>query len=149
MNIALQLLRVITITIFITCTGITNEADEARDAPNYVPRVFSSATHYGSIYTDSRFIPSSSPASSVVGSINTGFQYGSSVYNIYYIYPATDPFIQIPGSSLSQFPSLILSSGQSALKRRSRTPLSASSLPGKRHQVKIVNGLRIRLIIKK
>ena len=37
-------------------TGITNEADEARDAPNYVPRVFSSATHYGSIYTDSRFV---------------------------------------------------------------------------------------------
>lgn len=37
-------------------TGITNEADEARDAPNYVPRVFSSATHYGSIYTDSRSV---------------------------------------------------------------------------------------------
>ena len=37
-------------------TGITNEADEARDAPNYVPRVFSTATHYGSIYTNSRFI---------------------------------------------------------------------------------------------
>ena len=39
---------------------------------------------------------------------------------------------------------LILSSGLLALKRRSRTQLSASSSRGRRHQVKMINWLRFR-----
>jgi hypothetical protein len=35
------------------CVGIT-PLNEERRPPNYIPRVFSSPTQYGSIYTDSR-----------------------------------------------------------------------------------------------
>ena len=119
------------------CSGITNEADEARDAPNYVPRVFSTSTHYGSIYTDSRF--------TVIQS-HIHFHWiplwmGCGIQCMWI--PLR---IHIHWSQVHSHPDR-QASGPLALKRRSRTPLYASSLPGRRHQVEIINEFRLSVKI--